>query len=75
MDSTESPFERQKLVKLPSIAHDDPFVKVVKTLSMYVRPELTTMALISLECLDTLSMKLSSRPLSSNCEPPLRATR
>ncbi|KAK6600009.1 Calcium channel YVC1-like protein 4 [Botrytis cinerea] len=35
MESTESLFEGQKLVKLPTIVHDDPFVKVVKTLSIY----------------------------------------
>ncbi|KAI9641749.1 hypothetical protein NHQ30_009605 [Ciborinia camelliae] len=40
MDSTESLFEGQKLVKLPSIAHDDPFVKVVKTLSIYFVDEI-----------------------------------
>ncbi|KAM0144896.1 hypothetical protein ACHAP3_000015 [Botrytis cinerea] len=35
MESTKSLFEGQKLVKLPTIVHDDPFVKVVKTLSIY----------------------------------------
>ncbi|KAF7903218.1 uncharacterized protein EAF01_006267 [Botrytis porri] len=40
MDSTESLFEGQKLVKLPTIVHDDPFVKVVKTLSIYFVDEI-----------------------------------
>ncbi|KAF7947985.1 hypothetical protein EAE96_009054 [Botrytis aclada] len=35
MESMESLFEGQKLVKLPTIVHGDPFVKVVKTLSIY----------------------------------------
>ncbi|KAF5872776.1 putative receptor-activated ca2+-permeable cation channel protein [Botrytis fragariae] len=40
MESTESPYEGQKLVKLPTIVHDDPFVKVVKTLSIYFVDEI-----------------------------------
>ncbi|CAD6446354.1 961434b3-5118-4bd2-b7a0-93c8273d71fb [Sclerotinia trifoliorum] len=36
----KSLFEGQKLVKLPAIAHDDPFVKVVKTLSIYFIDEI-----------------------------------
>ncbi|KAJ8060205.1 hypothetical protein OCU04_010549 [Sclerotinia nivalis] len=40
MDATEPLFEGQKLVKLPAIAHDDPFVKVVKTLSIYFVDEI-----------------------------------
>ncbi|TGO23636.1 hypothetical protein BPAE_0126g00200 [Botrytis paeoniae] len=40
MESTESLFEGQKLVKLPTIVHDDPFVKVVKTLSIYFVDEI-----------------------------------
>lgn len=36
----DSLFEGQKSVKLPAIAHDDPFVKVVKTLSIYFVDEI-----------------------------------
>ncbi|KAF7923442.1 uncharacterized protein EAE97_010880 [Botrytis byssoidea] len=41
MESTDDSLsEGQKLVKLPTIVHDDPFVKVVKTLSIYFVDEI-----------------------------------